>query len=82
MVGPYRPRVDPVSLISTFERLAVKIATAAKRGELTEGEHLVAVSLGVYFGDENDQLSRQNAELKEQVAALQKLLLEIYRETG
>jgi hypothetical protein len=79
-VGPYRGRPDPISLIPTFERLAIRIAMAAVKRELTEGEHLVAVALGVYFGEENDQLARQNAELKEQVRALQALLMDIYRE--
>lgn len=82
MVGPYKPRPEPVSIISTAERLAVKIGMAAKRGELTETEHLVAVACGNYFGSENDQLARQNWELKEQVEALQKLLMELYRESG
>lgn len=80
---PYQGRrQEPVSLINTFERLAVAIGMAAKKGELTETEHLIAVSLGAHFGAENDQLARQVSEMREQVLALQELLLQIYRESA
>jgi hypothetical protein len=79
---PYRPRPDPVSIIPTAERLAVAVATAAKRGELTEGEHFVAVAVGAHFGYEHDELSRQVSEMRAQIEQLQRLLLELYRESA
>ena len=82
MVGPYRGRPDPVTIVPTAERVAVAVATAAMRRELTESEHKVAVACGAYFGDELDTLSRERAELVAQVEQLQKLLMEIYRESA
>ena len=82
MVGPYRGRPDPVTIVPTAERVAVAVATAALKRELRPDEHLIAVSLGDYFGRENDTLSRERAELVAQVEQLQKLLMEIYRESA
>ena len=82
MTGPYKPRPDPVSIVPTAERVAVAVATAAVKRELRPDEHLIAVSLGDYFGRENDELSRQNAEMKGQIEQLQNLLMQIYRESA
>lgn len=67
----FRPRAVPApSVAHTAERMAVAIATGVKHGELTEQEHLHAVAIGAYFGDDFDRKANQIAELERQVAEL------------